>query len=46
MVTKGLFTGREEDPTRRIMLAPYVCCIQFTCKVVLGPSARIFQTER
>ena len=29
---EGLFTWREEDPRRRIILAPYVFCIQFTCK--------------
>ena len=28
----GLFTWREEDPRRRIFLAPYVFSIQFTCK--------------
>ena len=32
-VNKGLrFTWREEDPRRRIILAPYVCYIRFTCK--------------
>ena len=32
-VNKGLrFTWREEDPRRWIFLAPYVCCIRFTCK--------------
>ena len=24
--------GREEDLRRWIILAPYVCCIRFTCK--------------
>ena len=32
-LNRGLwFTWREEDPRRRIILAPYVCCIRFTCK--------------
>ena len=29
---KGLFTWRGEDPTGRIILVPFVFCIQFTCK--------------
>ena len=38
-----LFTWREEDPRRWIILAPYVFCDQFTCKglYLLIPS-RIF----
>ena len=32
-LNRGLrFTWREEDPRRRIIQAPYVCCIRFTCK--------------
>ena len=27
-----VFTWREDNPRRRIILAPYVFCIQFTCK--------------
>ena len=34
VLNKGLFTWREEDPRRRIILAPYVFCIQFTCKML------------
>ena len=30
--TKGLFTRRKEDARGRIILMPYVFCIQFTCK--------------
>ena len=29
---KGLFTWREEDPRRRIVLAPYVFCVLLTSK--------------
>ena len=32
IITNWLFTWREEDPRRWIILAPYVFCIQFTCK--------------
>ena len=44
-ITKGLFTWREEDPRGRIILAPYVFSIQFTCKILylavtLGSSKR------
>ena len=28
--SKGLFTWRDEDPRGRIIVAPYVFCIQFT----------------
>ena len=28
----GMFTWREEDPRRQIILAPYVFCFQFTCQ--------------
>ena len=31
-LTSGLFTYWEEDPRRRIILAPHVFCIQLTCK--------------
>ena len=31
---KRLLTWREKDPRRRIILAPYVFCIQFTCKTL------------
>ena len=27
-----VFTWREDNPRRRIFLAPYIFCIQFTCK--------------
>ena len=30
----GMFTWREEDPRRQIILAPYVFCFQFTCKAM------------
>ena len=28
----GFFIWREEDPRKRIILAPYVVCVQFTGK--------------
>ena len=37
-----LHAWREENPTRRIILAPYVYCSQFTCKKLYYPSTRIF----
>ena len=43
-VTKWLFTRREEDPRRRITVAPYIYFLYsvYIQKVVLGCSARIF----
>ena len=42
-----VFTWREDNPRRRIILAPYVFCNSvYMQKVVLVPSARIFLAER
>ena len=41
---EGGKTEHQKDPTGRIILAPYIFCIQFTCKesfLVLGSSSTI-----
>ena len=45
---EGGKTLHQKDPTRRIILAPYVFCIQFTCKesfLELGSSSTICITK-